>query len=74
MQTLPNEKQIVFKRWMTTQLYAQSNFHGQLKMTVNKKGCVSSSSSVFRKILLQSVAELPGQAENDRVKQFGSYI
>ena len=28
-------KQIVFKRWMTIQLHAQTNFHGQFKMTIN---------------------------------------
>ena len=39
-------KAIVFKRWMTIQLYAQSNFHGQLKMAVNKKGDYISSSLV----------------------------
>ena len=50
LQTLPNEKQIVFKRWTTIQLYAQTNFHGQLKMTVNEKsGHFSSFSSGFEK-------------------------
>ena len=27
LQTLLNEKQIVFKRWTTIRLYAQTNFH-----------------------------------------------
>ena len=35
------KKQIVFKRWTTVQLYAQTIFHGQLKMTVNKKAAIS---------------------------------
>ena len=40
-------------------------------MTVNKKeGHFSSLSSGFRKIILRSDAELPRQAENDRVEQF----
>ena len=28
LQTQLNEKQIVFKRWTTIQLYAQTKFHG----------------------------------------------
>ena len=41
LQTLLNKKQIVFKRWTTNQLYAQSNFYGQVKMTKNKKEAIS---------------------------------
>ena len=36
-----NEKQIVLKRWTTIKLYAQTTFHGQLKMIVNKKAAIS---------------------------------
>ena len=41
-------------------------------MTVNKKkgDHFSTFSSRFRKIILQSDAELPRQAENDKVEQF----
>ena len=64
-----DEKQIVFKHWTTIQLYAQTNFHVLVKMTVNlKSGHFSSLSSGFRKILLRSDAELPTQAENDKVE------
>ena len=31
------QKQIVFKWWATVQLYAETNCHGWLKMTVNEK-------------------------------------
>ena len=77
LQTLPNEKQIVFKCFTTLQLYAQTNFPGQLimKMTVNKKSDhFSSYSSGFRKVLVQSDVELPRQAQNDKVERFRHYM
>ena len=53
---------------MTIQLYAQTNFHGKLKMSVNKtRPLFFSFSSGFQKILLRSDVELHRQAENDRV-------
>ena len=77
LQTLQNGKQIVFKQWMMTtfQLYAQTNFHGQLKMTINKrKRPFSAFSSGFLKFFLWSDVELPRQAEFDRVEQFRYYM
>ena len=51
LQTLLKEKKrIVFQRWTTIQLYAQTNFHDKLKMTVNKKAAISSVLTVgFKK-------------------------
>ena len=75
LQTQLNEKQMFFKRWMTIQLYPQTNFRGQLTMTLhNKSSHFSSFSSGFRKLLSRSDVELPTQAENDRVEQFKYYI
>ena len=71
LQTLVKEKQIVFKHLRTNQLYAQTKFHGKLRMTVNKRSDhFSSFGSGFEKIILRSDVELPRQAENDRVEQF----
>ena len=54
---------------MTIQLYAQKNFHGKLKMTVNKKSAhFRNLISEFQKILLQSDAELPRLVGNDRIE------
>ena len=63
---LPNEKQVVYKRWTRIQRYAQTNF---LKMTANKKRVISSFfSSGFREILLRSDVDLSRQVENDNVE------
>ena len=68
-------EKIIFKRSTTIQLYAQTNFHGRLKTTLNKKKRhFSSFSSGFRKILSRSDVELPKQAENDNVEQFRHYM
>ena len=76
MQTLLNKRQIVLKPLTTTQLYAQTNFHGWWTMTVNEKSALSPVLGVyrFRKILLRSAVELPKQAENDRVEQLRHYM
>ena len=53
----------------------KSNFHGQLKMTVNKKrGHLSSFSSGARNLSLQSNVKLSKQAENDRVEQLRRHM
>ena len=74
--TLLNEnKIIVFKRWATIQLYAQTSFHGQLKLIVNNKSDhFSSFTNEFRKILFRSDVDLPRQAENGSVEQFRHYM
>ena len=66
-----------FKRWMTIQLYVQTNFHGQLKMTANKKAATSPVLAAgFKKILLVPDLQLPRQAENDsiRMEQFRRFM
>ena len=61
-------KTIVLKRWTRIQLYAVTNFHGSLTMTVNdKNGRFSSFRSELRKFLAGSDVELP---EQDSVEQF----
>ena len=63
LQTLLNEIQIVSKGLTTIQLHAQTNFHGYLKMIMNKEsGHFSSFSGGFRKILSRSDEQLPSQA------------
>ena len=75
LQTLVNEKQIVFKHWTTIQLYDPTNFHGWLKMTVNEKAAISPALAVvFENSLIRSHVELPRQDENYRVEQFRLYM
>ena len=72
---ITNRKTIRLKSWLIIYLYAQTNFHGWLKMTANLKSSpFSSFSSGFRKILLLSDVKVPRQTEHDRVEQFKHYM
>ena len=56
------QRQVVLKHWTTIHLYAVTNFHSSLTMTVtNKNSRFSSFSSGFQKMLLRSDVELPNQ-------------
>ena len=68
---MPNMNAEVFKRWTTIQLYAQTNLVKTENDCKLQKVAISPVLVVgFKKIILRSYVELPGQAENARVEQF----